>query len=283
MEDEPTTFEFENQEYTPANYQDEYDGPITLRMALEHSRNVVAVKVAEQTGYDRVAALWNRLGVGTPAKPYPAMALGVFEESPIDMATAYTLFMNKGSVRPLTAVARLVEGGKPKALPAVVTRPVAREDTTFLVTNMMRGVMDEGTGAGARAAGFTYNAAGKSGTTDQLHDAWFIGFTPEILTVVWVGFDDNEALGLSGSQAALPIWTAFMKKAMAGQRNEAFEVPSGITFADVDHDNGKIATPRCPRVVHEAFLSGTEPHELCDIHATLLNKLAHFFTGWIKH
>ena len=282
MDDEPTTFEFENQEYTPANYQDEYDGPITLRMALEHSRNVVAVKVAEQTGYDRVAALWNAIGVGTPAKPYPAMALGVFEESPIDMATAYTLFMNKGSVRPLTAISRLVEGGKPKTLPAVVTRPVAREDTTYLVTNMMRGVMDEGTGAGARAAGFTYNAAGKSGTTDQLHDAWFIGFTPEVLTVVWVGFDDNEALGLSGSQAALPIWTAFMKKAMAGLPNEAFEVPTGITFADVDHDNGKLATPRCPRVVHEAFLSGTEPHDLCDIHATLLNKLAHFFTGWIK-
>ncbi len=144
------------------------------------------------------------------------------------------------------------------------------------MTNMMRGVMDEGTGAGARAAGFTYDAAGKSGTTDQLHDAWFIGFTPELLTVVWVGLDDNEALGLSGSQAALPTWTAFMKKAMAGRPNEAFEIPDGITFADVDHDNGKLATPRCPKVVHEAFLAGTEPTETCDVHATLLGKFDPF-------
>jgi len=279
MDDEPTTFQYGDTFYTPSNYQNEYDGPITLRQALAHSRNVVAVKVAEQTGYDNVANLWNRIGVGTPAKPYPAVALGVFEASPVEMAAAYTIFTNKGSVRPLAAISRLVESGKAKALPALPTKPVAREDTTFLVTNMMRGVMDEGTGAGAREAGFTYDAAGKSGTTDQLHDAWFIGFTPELLTVVWVGFDDNEALGLSGSQAALPMWTTFMKKAMAGRPNEGFEIPDGITFADVDHDNGKLATPRCPRVVHEAFLAGTEPTAICDVHSGLLNRLAHLF-GW---
>ena len=277
MDDEPTTFQYGDTFYTPSNYQNEYDGPITLRQALEHSRNVVAVKVAEQAGYDNVANLWNRIGVGTPAKPYPALALGVFEASPVEMATAYTIFTNKGSVRPLTAISRLVESGKAKALPATPTKPIAREDTTFLVTNMMRGVMDEGTGAGARAAGFTYDAAGKSGTTDQLHDAWFIGFTPELLTVVWVGFDDNEPLGLSGSQAALPMWTTFMKKAMAGRPNEAFEIPDGITFADVDHDNGKLATPRCPRVVHEAFLAGTEPTTICDVHSNFLNRLGHLF------
>jgi penicillin-binding protein 1B len=281
MDDSPTTFQYGDTFYTPSNYQNEYDGPITLRQALAHSRNIVAVKVAEQTGYDNVANLWNKIGVGTPAKPYPALALGVFEASPVEMATAYTLFMNGGAVRPLTAVSRLVEGGKAKAVPGNVTRPVAREDTTFLVTNMMRAVMDEGTGAGARDAGFTYDAAGKSGTTDQLHDAWFIGFTPTLLTVVWVGYDDNEALGLSGSQAALPIWTAFMKKAMAGRPNEAFEIPDGISFADVDHDNGKLATPRCPRIVHEAFLVGTEPKDSCDIHADFLSKLAHLFTRWI--
>jgi penicillin-binding protein 1B len=282
MDDQPTTFQYGDTFYTPANYQNEYDGPITLRFALTHSRNIVAVKVAEQTGYDRVAALWNRIGVGTPAKPYPAMALGVFEESPVDMAMAYTIFMNKGAARPLTAITKLMESGKTKALPAAALKPIAREDTTYLVTNMMRGVMNEGTGAGARAAGFTYDAAGKSGTTDQLHDAWFIGFTPELLTVVWVGYDDNTALGLSGSQAALPLWTTFMKKAMAGRPNEAFEIPDGIEFADVDADNGKLATPRCPKVVHEAFLAGTEPRETCDIHGNFLNKLTRFFTGWIR-
>lgn len=282
FDDEPTTFQYGDTFYSPANYQDEYDGPITLREALAHSRNIVAVKVAEAAGFDTVANLWNRIGVGSPVKPYPALALGVFEETPLDMATAYTIFMNRGSVRPLTAITRLVEGGKPKTLPPSPTRPVAREDTTFLVTNMMRAVMDEGTGAPARALGFTYDAAGKSGTTDQLHDAWFIGFTPEILTVVWVGLDDNEALGLSGSQAALPMWTAFMKKAMAGRPNEAFDIPDGISFADVDQDNGKLATPRCPRVVHMAFLAGTEPREVCDVHGSFFEKLANRVKNLIR-
>ena len=105
--------------------------------------------------------------------------------------------------------------------------PIARADTTFLVTNMMRSVLNEGTGAGARAAGFALDAAGKTGTTNDLRDAWFVGFTPELLTVVWVGFDDNQPLGLSGAQAALPIWTAFMKRALAGHANVPFDVPAG--------------------------------------------------------
>jgi penicillin-binding protein 1B len=280
--DEPTTFPDGDKEYTPSNYQNEYEGPVTLREALAHSRNIVAIKVAEQTGYDQVANLWKKIGVGSPARPYPAIALGVFEASPLDMATAYTLFSNKGSVRPLSAITKLVEGSKPRAIGVGDPKAVAREDTTFLVTNMMRGVMDEGTGAGARAAGFTYDAAGKSGTTNDLRDAWFIGFTPELLTVVWVGFDDNQPIGLSGSQAALPIWTTFMKKAMAGRPNEAFEIPDGVTFVDIDKDTGKLATPRCPHVMREAFLAGTEPHDTCDVHLSVLGKIGHSLFGWIR-
>jgi membrane carboxypeptidase/penicillin-binding protein len=143
---------------------------------------------------------------------------------------------------------------------------VARPDTTFLVTNMMRSVLNEGTGAGARAAGFSMDAAGKSGTTNDLRDGWFVGFTPELLTVVWVGMDDNRPLGLSGTQAALPIWTQFMSRALAGHANLSFEPPEGITFADIDRDTGKIAAPGCPRIFHEAFLAGTEPTEVCQLH-----------------
>ncbi len=216
VDDEPTTFKDGDNDYTPANYQNEYDGPITLRHALALSRNIVAIKVAETTGYDKVANLWQRVGVGTPAKPYPSIALGVFEASPIEMTEAYTLFTNGGDVRPLQAITELVENGKPQMIAAAAKRPVARPDTTFLVTNMMRSVIDEGTGAGARSAGFTRDAAGKTGTTNDLRDAWFIGFTPDLLTAVWVGFDNNQPIGLSGGQAALPIWTTFMKRAMAG-------------------------------------------------------------------
>jgi penicillin-binding protein 1B len=264
--DEPTTITFNEQTWTPNNYEGEYDGPITLRRALALSRNIAAVKVAENAGYDHVAALWKRVGAGTPPRPYPAIALGVFEATPFEIATAYTLFPNGGTVRPPRTISRLVSKGKDLPLQLPPTRSVARPDTTFLVTNMMRSVLNEGTGAGARAAGFAMDAAGKSGTTNDLGDAWFVGFTPELLTVVWVGLDDNNPLGLSGTQAALPIWTAFMTRALAGHPNVSFSAPDGITFVDIDRDTGKIAAPGCPRIFKEAFLAGTEPTEVCQLH-----------------
>jgi len=130
----------------------------------------------------------------------------------------------------------------------------------------MRSVLNEGTGAGARAAGFTLDAAGKSGTTNDLRDAWFVGFTPHLLTVVWVGFDDNQPVSLSGSQAALPIWTQFMKSATAGETSDEFKVPEGITFAQIDRTTGKLAAPGCPTTINESFLAGTEPTEYCELH-----------------
>ena len=265
--DEPTAFTFNEQTWTPNNYDGEYDGPITLRRALALSRNIAAVKVAESAGYAEVAALWRRVGAGTPPRPYPAIALGVFEATPFEIATAYTMFPNGGTIRPLRTISRLVAGGKDLPLQTAAARNVARPDTTFLVTNMMRSVINEGTGAGARAAGFTMDAAGKSGTTNDLRDAWFVGFTPELLTVVWVGMDDNQPVGLSGTQAALPIWTAFMTRALAGRPNASFTPPDGITFADIDRDTGKVAAPGCPRIFREAFLTGSEPTEICHLHS----------------
>jgi penicillin-binding protein 1B len=264
--DEPTTFKDGENDYTPSNYQNEYDGPITLRRALALSRNIVAIKVAETTGYNRVADLWKRVGVGTPARAYPSIALGVFEATPFDMATAYTLFANGGQVRPLTAITTVVENGKSRPVVPVESRLVARADTTFLVTNMMRSVINEGTGAGARSAGFNADAAGKSGTTNDLRDAWFIGFTPDLLAAVWVGFDNNQPIGLSGSQAALPIWTTFMKRALAGRKDSHFSPPDDIVYVDIDKDTGKLARPGCPKVISEAFLMGTQPKDYCDVH-----------------
>src|SRR4030095_2276165 len=125
------------------------------------------------------------------------------------------------------------------------TRQITRPDTTFLVTNMLRSVINEGTGAGARSAGFSLDAAGKTGTTNDLRDAWFAGFAPELLTVVWVGMDDNQPVGLSGAQAALPIWTDFMKRALAGRSSISFTPPDGVTFVDIDRETGQLATPAC--------------------------------------
>lgn len=266
--DEPATWTVGNQEWSPKNYDGEYDGPITLRRALAMSRNIAAVKVAEQTGYDRVVDLWKKAKIGETdqVKPYPSLALGVVELTPMEVAEAYTLFPNGGKIRKLRAILN-VTSGEDVAKPKAVTGPtVARPATAYLVTHMMRSVINEGTGASARTNGFTADAAGKSGTTNDLRDAWFVGFTPELLTVVWVGLDNNQPLGLSGAQAALPIWTRFMKNATAGRASSSFDVPDGISFAQIDRDTGKLATPQCPRVMNEAFLTGTEPLSVCDLH-----------------
>lgn len=264
--DEPTSFTVNNQEWTPGNYDNEYDGPITLRRALAHSRNIATIKVAESTGFDNVASFWRRFGIGAAPKAYPSIALGVFEATPFDIATAYTIFPNGGTIRPLRAIGRILHGGKELPIEVPALKTVARKDTTYLVTNMLRSVMNEGTGAAARGNGFALDAAGKTGTTNDLRDAWFVGFTPELLTVVWVGLDDNQALGLSGAQAALPIWTQFMTRALAGHANQGFTVPAGIVFVEIDKDTGKLATPSCPRVFRESFRAGTEPTELCLVH-----------------
>ncbi|MBI4887489.1 MAG: transglycosylase domain-containing protein, partial [Acidobacteria bacterium] len=263
--DAPATFAFDDQVWEPRNY-DEYDGEITWRRALALSRNLGTIHVGETIGFDRVAALWRRVGVGMPPQAVPAITLGVFELTPLEVAQAYTLFVNGGAVRPLAAIRHIQTAAGDLRPKKVAPRPAARPDTTFLVTNMMRGVLNEGTAAGARSAGFTLDAAGKTGTTNDLRDAWFVGFTPELLTVVWVGFDNNQPLGLTGTQAALPVWTAFMKAALAGRPDIPFDVPEGVTFADIDRDTGRLALPGCPRVLTEAFLAGTEPTESCELH-----------------
>ena len=266
--DEPTAFEGAQGEYQPANYEGDYDGFVTLRAALATSRNIVAVKVAQAAGYDNVAALWSNLGIGEQAQAVPSIALGVFGATPVEMAQAYTVFANGGVMRPLTPIRRVVEARDEWTLDLPSPRRISLPETTYLVTNMMRSVIDEGSGAGARAAGFTLEAAGKTGTTNDLRDAWFIGFTPELLTAVWVGYDDNQPLGLTGSQAALPIWTGFMQRALAGRPSLPFDAPEGVVSVAIDKDTGQLATDSCPRVYTEVFLAGHEPRETCQTHGS---------------
>src|SRR5262249_16835223 len=160
---------------------------------------------------------------------------------------------NGGQVRPLQAITTVVENGKSRPIVPAETRLVARADTTFLVTNMMRSVLNEGTGAGARAAGFPLDPPAKTRTTNDLRHAWFIGCTPELPAGAGGGCDNNQPIGLSGSQAALPIWTTFMKRALAGHRDVQFKAPDDIVFVAIDKDTGKLARPECPKVISEGF------------------------------
>ncbi len=266
VDDSPASWDSNGEVWSPENYEQEYDGFITYRRALAMSRNLATIKVAERAGYDQVVGLWKKLGVGgTAPRPYPSIALGVFEASPLEIATAYTVFPNMGLVRPLRHIGRVERNARDVTKKPAAARDVTRPDTTYIVTNMMRSVINEGTGAGARAT-FSLDAAGKTGTTNDLRDAWFVGFTPTLLTVVWVGFDDNQPVGLSGSQAALPIWTSFMTAALAGSPNQPFEPPEGLSSITIDPDTGRLAAPGCPRAITETFAAGTEPTQLCELH-----------------
>lgn len=266
VDDSPSIWETDEGPWEPANYEDEYDGPVTWRRALAHSRNLATIKVAEQIGFQHVSALWRRLGIGTPPRAYPSIALGVFEATPLEIATAYTLFPNLGTVKPLRSVLQITRAGRDLDVALPTPHPIVRPTSAYLVTSMLRSVLNEGTGAGARGLGFTLDAAGKTGTTNDLRDAWFVGFTPELLTAVWVGFDDNQPLGLSGARAALPIWAHFMRRALAGRTSQGFEVPPGLSFVDVDAETGLLASTDCPKVISEAFVEGSEPTETCSLH-----------------
>jgi penicillin-binding protein 1B len=269
VEDAPTTFMFDGKEYSPQNYEGNYMGYVTLRKALAHSLNVATVKVAEMVGYDRVADLWNkRLGMPGKVQAYPSIALGAFEATPLEMATAYNVLATGGlKVEPVTVQDVMDE--RQATLPQRHPEPprVTRPEPTFLVVNMMRGVLNNGTAASARSLGFRNDAAGKTGTTNDMRDAWFIGFTPELLCVVWVGFDDNTPINLAGSRAALPIWVDFMKGALAGVKTSSFPVPAAnIVFVTIDPQTGLLASPSCPSTLSEAFVAGTEPQEYCSWH-----------------
>lgn len=270
VDDTPAVFFYGDKEYMPENYEDNYLGPVTLRTALAKSLNVATVKVAEIVGYHAVARTWNKkIAVGAPVRPYPAAALGAFEATPMEMAAAFNVLANGGVRVPPVAVLEVGSDGNHPIPPKHANKPAraVRAESTFLVVNMMRSVLTFGTAGGARRMGFSYDGAGKTGTTNDLRDAWFAGFVPNLLCVVWVGYDDNAPINLSGAKAALPIWVDFMRRALAGSDPGVWKTPPQVVFLDIDRDSGLLAGPGCDRIISEAFIAGTEPHEVCQGHA----------------
>ncbi len=264
--DEPTTFEYDGRTYEPNNFHEEWKGNVSMRYALAHSMNIPTVKFAEMAGYDSVAALARDAGLEN-TKATPAEALGSYEASPLEMASAYTTFSN-GGVWMRQNIVREVrdQSGKTIWTYKPVSREVLDPRVAYMVTNLMEEVVRSGTGASARSRGFLLPAAGKTGTS---RDAWFAGFTTRLLCVVWVGFDDNTELPLQGFEAALPIWTEFMKRAHHYREYKnvsEFPAPDGIVTADIDPLSGKLSTPACPKSQAEVFLAGTQPLDYCPLH-----------------
>ena len=261
IEDAPITVMVDGKPWTPKNYDDRYQGPVTVRHALEGSLNTATVRVAQAVGLPVVIETARTMGMDVDLKPVPALSLGVFEITPLALARAYLPLAN-GGVAPMGGgVVETVadEGGRALWSASREARPVIGAPEAFLVTSLLEGVVNVGTAASARAAGVPGAVAGKTGTTNEGRDAWFVGYSPNLLALVWVGFDDGTPAGLSGSEGALPIWSEFMRQALDIYPGGAFPEPAGITHAKVDVTTGRRATAFCPLVTSEVFLAGSEP------------------------
>ena len=267
IDDEPTVFEFDGQEYTPNNYGERFMGKVTIRQALTNSLNVATVKVAEMVGYGRVVQVARKMGLGSTIRPTPAVALGAYELTPIEVAGAYTAFATMGT-RAEPFYIKNVTSASGNALERVTptNKLVLDPRVTYLVDSILKDVLNKGTGAAVRQKGFTLPAAGKTGTS---RDGWFAGFTTNLVTVIWIGFDDNHDLGLAGGATAAPIWADFMIKATAlpaYKDAKEFEAPDGVQTATIDTESLELATPNCPETRDEVYVAGSAPTQICELH-----------------
>ncbi len=266
--DEPFAWSYDGRTWQPENYGDRYLGPVTARTALEQSLNAATARLAQQTGVPAIIETAQRLGIASPLPVLPAVVLGAAEVTPLEIAQAYAVIANQGLRAEARAVSKVVDrGGRLVERRPIAVERVASAESAFIVTHLMKGVLERGTGRAARAHGFTRPAAGKTGTTNEARDAWFAGFTPDLVAVVWVGFDDNAPLGLTGAEAALPIWTEFMQRATAASPPADFPPPSGVALVRIDPYTGGIATADCPETLLEAFALGQQPTAACAAHS----------------
>jgi penicillin-binding protein 1A len=264
--DEPTTFDAgEGQPpYQPGNYDGKFEGAITLRRAVEDSRNIPAVKVIQMLGPVQVAAYAKRFGFSLEFRPFLSMALGAQEATLLETTSAYSAFANHGiRMAPFYAhkitdrEGTLLEERRPQPRDAI------RADTAYVINSLLQGVIDRGTGMPAKV--LKWPLAGKTGTVDDFTDAWFVGFDPNITVGVWVGHDEKKPLGPGeqGARAALPTWIEFMKGYidLYGNRDNppSFDPPGNIVFVPVDEKTGDFANEGSTHVINEAFITGTQP------------------------
>jgi penicillin-binding protein 1B len=266
VEDEPLTVSGgggTDRDWSPRNYDKSYHGRVTFRTALENSLNVATVRVLQEVGIDKVIETAQALGVKSPMKSVPSLALGTSEVSPLELAAAYAVIANEGVAARPHFIEKVVNHSGDTLDEHLPDLPgfaqVVSPQAAYLVSYLLQGVVEHGTAQGVRRLSFFRPLAAKTGTTSDERDAWFIGYTPELLAAVWVGFDDNTPLRLTGAVAALPPWTAFMKRALAGTPASDFTPPPKIVFRRIDPATGLL----CSRGIEEAFIEGTEPNDYC--------------------
>ncbi len=266
LADEPVTLESGSGPWSPQNYDRQFRGLVTVRTALEQSLNVPVVKVAHRTGVSSFNTMLRRFGITTPLADNLSVALGSSPVSLLEITSAYAGLANGGVVvRPMAVINMVRDSGETLWSPVLDRRQAASPQGAYLVTSLLKGVVERGTGWKARVLGVQGPVAGKTGTTDGYRDAWFVGYTPDLAIGVWVGFDDERPIKLTGAQAALPIWSELAVRLLPQDRPD-FEMPPEIVQREIDPKTGQLATSQCPEKSAEVFIAGTEPTAYCEVH-----------------
>jgi penicillin-binding protein 1A len=259
--------------WTPQNYDLEFDGPMTLRRGLYLSRNIIAIKLGMELGEQAVVSEAAKFGISTRVPPVPSIHIGSADVIPLEMIAAYTTFANLGVRTVPNSILRVEDrSGKIVWQPAVRTVAVLDSAHAWLMTDALRDVVRHGTAVGSVGARINFPAGGKTGTTNDGFDVWFIGFTPDLVTGIWIGFDQPRKIksNAQGGILAAPAWTAMMREIYERRAlPAAWPRPAGLSALDIDKTTGYKATPFCPKDVHyiESFIPGTEPTGFCPIHS----------------
>jgi penicillin-binding protein 1A len=266
LEDSPLTIKVSrNKTWSPENFTHTYQGTVTLQKALSQSLNVPTIRLVEKVGIDETIRYARRIGIRSPLTSYLPLALGSSDVTLSELTAAYAVFANHGiKMGPVSILMITDSAGKVLYVNDTVPEQVMKPETAYLITYLLKDAIEHGTGWKARELGRP--AAGKTGTTNDYRDAWFIGYVPSLVAGVWVGHDGQKSIGPreTGARTALPIWLEFMKKALAEQPVEDFSAPDGIIFRQVDPRTGLLSTENCRLSIREAFLPGTEPRRYCD-------------------
>lgn len=265
LRDEPISVRIDRTTWSPKNVDERYRGPVTVRYALEHSLNVPTVQLAESYGIERIADFGDRVALtSAPLPRVPSLALGAFESSLLRVTAAYTTFPRGGErIEPHAVAAVKAPSGVVLQRGRGAAERVAAADATYVVHAMLEGVVDHGTAAEIGRSGLKGAFAGKTGTSNDNRDAWFVGYSPSLVVGVWVGFDDDESLRGGAAQLAVPVWLAIMKRAAAGLPPERFDVPPGVELVSIEAATGKRADDGCGPAITEVFLAGSAPRESC--------------------
>ena len=266
LSNEPKTYTIDGKPWEPHNYAPMSETRVTMRSALAKSVNLATVDLAMQIGIDRVIDTASAFQFSTPLKPYPSLALGSSEVIPLELARAYCAFAADGVLpNPLSLKEVLDEKGQILERRHSEIESVTTPAKAFLITSMLRSSIEEGTTRPLKGMGISFPVASKTGTTSNLKDAWLVGYTPDILALVWVGFDNGDPIHASGSSAALPIWADLMNAIPHHVSGEWFMTPPGVETRIICSESGKLASGLCPNPREEVFLTET-PKEGCPIH-----------------